>query len=128
MITHFLFHILLISTKSISFNQFFKSLLVYLLRKIFLFLFFTICIPNLVGCKWDDNDIRKWQWKNKEGNGVIGQDWLDFKNGSWKILNDTIYKKGIKVAVVIEFNHRISDKELIIKAINSPDTGYFVSK
>ena len=88
----------------------YKSLFVALLA----FILFSAC-----------NSIEETNWKYRDG-FYIG-DVLAFK-ASFTIKNDTIYSKEIPVAIILKNKQRITDRLLMIKAINGDSIGTYVSK
>lgn len=72
------------------------------------------------------NKIEDTYWKHL--NGYYIGDFLNFDSNAFSITNDTIIFQSKPVAVIIEYNLRITDRVLVIRQINDTTKGYYCSK
>ena len=83
-----------------------------------------LTISIVTSCSKTDPTIH--QWKHC-GETTIG-DWIDFKNPTWDIKKDTIYKQGIPVAIIDKIDSRITDKKMELTIIKTKRKCSYCSK
>ena len=83
---------------------------------------------GLLSCTSDSTYVQRHQWKY--GDGYRIGDWLSFdSSGSYAVSNDTLYKQGKAVAIVIDVDMGIvHDTELEIKSVSTGEAGFYHEK
>lgn len=73
-------------------------------------------------------DIKEHPWKYSDG--VSLGDWIDFKNSTFSVSNDTIFSNKLPVAIIVSTKTSIfeSKRTLIFESIENKQKGTYIEK